>query len=111
VNIDTDTLANGVEGPFETWEGDHTALVHVLWAAKHAGLTLQSDCDEIASMVMHSRFLAARTALAIADHERQAETAKERALADVELVGDVEDGRVAGEARDRALKHPGKAGA
>lgn len=31
LSADTDTLMNGVDAPFEPWEGDFTALVHVLW--------------------------------------------------------------------------------
>lgn len=71
---DLDTQQKGTDGPFEPWEGDHTALVHVLWAAQRAGLTLAGDADEIASMILRSRALAARTAAARADAvERQAE--------------------------------------
>jgi hypothetical protein len=57
--VDTDTKAKGVDGPYSDWEMDHTGLVHILWAAKHAGLTLEGDADKIASMVMRSRWLAA----------------------------------------------------
>ena len=56
--LDLDTFERGTEPPFDDWEGDHTALVHVLWSAKHEGLTLDTDCDAIASMVMQSRWLA-----------------------------------------------------
>lgn len=63
--LDLDTSTEGTGGPFEAWEGDHTALVHVLWAAKREGLTLEKDADAIASMVLNSRFLAAHTALAL----------------------------------------------
>lgn len=59
---DNDTAAKGTEGPYEYWEGDHTALVHVLWAAKHSGLTIMDDADTIASMILRSRFMAARIA-------------------------------------------------
>lgn len=58
--LDLDTFTRGVEPPFEVWEGDHTALVHVLWSAKHDGLTLEKNDAEIANMIMHSRWLAAR---------------------------------------------------
>lgn len=61
--LDNDTRQFGVEPPFKDWEHDHTGLVHVLWAAKHRGLSLSSDTDEIASMIMHSRWLAAQKAL------------------------------------------------
>lgn len=37
-HLDLDTVERGTDGPFENWEGDHTALVHVLWSAKHDGL-------------------------------------------------------------------------
>ena len=30
MRLDNDTRQKGTEGPFEPWEGDHTALVHVL---------------------------------------------------------------------------------
>src|SRR5690606_1879434 len=66
--LDRDTRGKGVDGPFESWEGDHTALVHVLWAARHQGLTLDKDADTIASMILRSRFLAARIDAAIAEH-------------------------------------------
>lgn len=56
---DLDTRTKGTEPPFAYYEGDHTALVHVLWAAKHEGLTLEADADEIASIIAHSRWLAA----------------------------------------------------
>lgn len=66
-HLDTDTRAKGTDGPFASWEGDHTALVHVLWSARHQGLTLANDTDAIASMVMRSRFLAANRARPTAD--------------------------------------------
>lgn len=34
-HLDLDTIEKGTEPPFEAWEGDHTALVHVLWSAEH----------------------------------------------------------------------------
>lgn len=37
-HVDLDTYEKGTDGPYEHWEGDHTALVHVLWGAKHDGL-------------------------------------------------------------------------
>jgi hypothetical protein len=61
--LDLDTRNLGADGPFEAWEGDHTALVHVLWAASRQGLTLEGDADAIASMVMRSQFLASARAL------------------------------------------------
>ena len=60
--LDNDTVEFGTEGPYETWDLDHTALVHVLWNAKHRGLTLAKDFDKIASLIMHSRWLAAQRA-------------------------------------------------
>lgn len=39
--LDLDTVEKGIEGPFESWESDHTALVHVLWSAKHDGLVAE----------------------------------------------------------------------
>lgn len=62
--LDVDTVQFGTDGPFESWEGDSTALVHVLWAARHGGLTLQNDGAAIADMIVRSRFLAAARALA-----------------------------------------------
>lgn len=67
--LDNDTKQKGVEGPFERWEGDHTAFVHVLWSAKHLGLTLEKDFDAITSMLLRSRAMAARTAFAVVDHD------------------------------------------
>lgn len=84
-SLDLDTRTKGTEGPFEHWEGDHTALVHVLWAAKHQGLTLEHDADAIASMVLRSRFLAAHTAQAIEAHGRAAELAARREAAGKEI--------------------------
>jgi len=57
---DPDTLQNGTNGPFEPWESDHTALVHVLWGARHQDLNLKDNADEIAEMILGSRWLAAR---------------------------------------------------
>lgn len=37
-HLDLDTAEKGTAPPFEPWEGDHTALVHVLWSAEHDGL-------------------------------------------------------------------------
>lgn len=61
--VDTDTLTKGVDGPFEPWESDHTALVHVLWAVRRAGLSLD-DADAIAERIMRSRWAAAYRAQA-----------------------------------------------
>lgn len=61
--LDLDTQQKGVEGPFESWEGDHTALVHVLWHARSDGLIpRETDCDDLASRIMRSRWMAAARA-------------------------------------------------
>jgi hypothetical protein len=65
---DLDTKARGTEGPFEDYESDHTALVHVLWAARRAGLTLEADADAIASMIRRSRYHAALLSHAASEH-------------------------------------------
>lgn len=44
---DLDTIEKGTEGPYEYWEGDHTALVHVLWSAKHDGLIAERPSHEL----------------------------------------------------------------
>jgi uncharacterized phage-associated protein len=59
---DADTVQDGIEGPFNYWEHDHTGLVHVLWAARHAGLTLKANADEIATRIRSSRWFAANSA-------------------------------------------------
>jgi hypothetical protein len=56
---DGDTLQYGTNPPFEHWESDLTALVNVLWSAAHQGLTLD-HADEIAHMILGSRWMAAR---------------------------------------------------
>lgn len=65
-HLDPDTCFKGLDGPFDYWEDDFTALVHVLWSAKHQGLTLQGDADEVARTILHSRWLAASKARAAA---------------------------------------------
>lgn len=42
----------------QPWDSDHTALVHVLWSARHKGLTLDR-ADELASQIMQSRWMKA----------------------------------------------------
>lgn len=64
-SLDLETQQKGTDGPFERWEGDHTAFVHVLWAARRQGLTLENNADEIVSILLRSRAMAARTAHAI----------------------------------------------
>lgn len=66
--LDLDTRQRGTEAPFEAWEGDLTAFVHVLWDARRQGLTLADNADEIASMLLRSRAMAARTAMAVDKH-------------------------------------------
>lgn len=57
--LDPDTLTKGTSGPFDYWESDHTALVHVLWNARHLGLSLEDNDSEIAALILHSRWAAA----------------------------------------------------
>ncbi|QVJ03090.1 hypothetical protein KGD82_13730 [Nocardiopsis eucommiae] len=57
---DNDTFQYGTQPPFDPWESDHTALVHVLWSARHQGLTLADNTDEIAHLILGSRWMAAR---------------------------------------------------
>lgn len=56
---DNDTAQRGLEPPFDYWESDHTGLVHVLWAAERQGLVLGEDDDEIARLILRSRWFAA----------------------------------------------------
>jgi hypothetical protein len=42
----------------QPWDSDHTALVHVLWAACHKGLTID-DTDELASFIKRSKWMRA----------------------------------------------------
>jgi hypothetical protein len=63
---DSDTVQFGTDGPFQPWEGDSTALVHVLWNARHRGLTLKDDGPAIAEMIVASRCVAAVRWLAAA---------------------------------------------
>lgn len=60
LRLDNDTNEYGTTGPFKDFESDHTALVHVLWAAQRRGLNLDDDADAIANMIMRSRWLAAQ---------------------------------------------------
>lgn len=43
------------DGLPEAWQGDHTALVHVLWGAAAAGLTLE-DADDLARFIRRSQY-------------------------------------------------------
>lgn len=42
----------------QPWDSDHTALVHVLWAAERQGLTI-SDPDALAAHIMGSKWMRA----------------------------------------------------
>ena len=69
--LDNDSVQYGVEGPFDDWSDDHTSLVHVLWHARHSGLTLDSDADEIARLIRASRWHAATKSRAAAGGAEQ----------------------------------------
>jgi hypothetical protein len=45
--VDPDTRQQGTRGPFQSWEGDHTALAHVLRAAHGYGLTDASGAGPV----------------------------------------------------------------
>ena len=81
--LDGDTIDHGTDGPFDYWESDHTALVHVLWNAKHNGLTLQNDADQIASLINQSRWLAAQNAAAVDKAEKAWHDSQDQAPAEV----------------------------
>ncbi|WP_374010560.1 hypothetical protein [Leifsonia sp. LS-T14] len=59
--IDSDTSSHGTQPPFECWEGGQSGLMLVLLDAAGAGLSLGDDADEIAAMVLRSRWFAAAT--------------------------------------------------
>lgn len=42
----------------QSYDSDHTALVHVLWEAQRGGLTI-SDPDALASLIMRSKWMRA----------------------------------------------------
>jgi hypothetical protein len=53
--VDLDTYQKGVEPPFQYWEDDHTALVHVLWSVRRNGVMPASeDADAIATRIARS---------------------------------------------------------
>ena len=60
LKLDNDTIRDGVNPPFNLWESDHTGLVHVLWNADYNGLTIARDADDIGSLILRSRWLAAQ---------------------------------------------------
>lgn len=51
---------------FEPWDSDHTALVHVLWAAERDGLTVE-HADELAAHIMGSKWFRAVQQHAVGD--------------------------------------------
>ncbi|WP_251153740.1 hypothetical protein [Cellulosimicrobium sp. Marseille-Q4280] len=57
------------DGAPKAYEADHTALVHVLWAAKHQGLSLD-DADALASFVRSSDYHDAAGRQAVAQFAR-----------------------------------------
>lgn len=57
--LDIDTIEHGTTPPFAYWEGDHRALVGVLWSAHHDHLDLTADAARIASNILASRCIAA----------------------------------------------------
>lgn len=67
----------------EQYDSDHTALVHVLWAANIKG----ADADELAARIMQSKWM-----IAVRQHAAEGTVReRDRALADrVRLVGEVE---------------------
>jgi hypothetical protein len=52
------TEAQKQAAEIEPWDSDHTALVHVLWAAKRQGVTI-SDADDLAQHIMCSKWMKA----------------------------------------------------
>lgn len=44
--------------PIRPYDSDHTALVHVLWAAESDGLTLK-QADALAARIMQSQWMRA----------------------------------------------------
>lgn len=46
-HVDLDTAQDGTAPPFQPWEHDHTALVHVLWSAKHDALIAPRPADDL----------------------------------------------------------------
>lgn len=52
------TEAGMPDTPIQPYDSDHTALVHVLWAAQREGLTLEK-ADDLAERIMTSRWMKA----------------------------------------------------
>ena len=46
-------MADRARDAIKPWDSDHTALVHVLWAAQRDGLTVER-ADELAAHIMRS---------------------------------------------------------
>jgi hypothetical protein len=60
--LDVDTNENGTAPPFERWEGDHTALVHVLWHAEHSGwIVRRPSADAPLCRAIYDRLLSGDT--------------------------------------------------
>lgn len=57
------------EAAIQPYDSDHTALVHVLWEAKRRGWTLD-DADEVAAIIMRSKWLEAVKIHATEDRQR-----------------------------------------
>lgn len=51
-------MPRNYDDKIESYDSDHTALVHVLWAIDSAGLTLK-DFDEVAGRIMTSKWFKA----------------------------------------------------
>jgi len=65
-----ESVEPGAEG-FRRWESDHTALVHVLWAMGIRG----SQADQLATVILHSRWYAATLSAARTPHQGRIEAA------------------------------------
>lgn len=57
--LDLSTIEYGTTPPFAYWEGDQRDLYDVLRNAHRRGLTLESDSDEIATLIRSSRWFQA----------------------------------------------------
>lgn len=71
----------------EPWDSDHTALVHVLWSAQHAGITID-DADELAAHIMRSKWMKAVRLHAL---EKAADDALEEQRADRQESAEVDE--------------------
>ena len=69
--VDHDTAEWGTASPFQCWEGGRSALAMVLLDAHRMGLNLADHTDDVAGMLLRSRWFAAAThASAAVDHTR-----------------------------------------